>query len=320
MRIVLNSRRTILLLGLLGLGALVVCGYDPAARAQTKAGDKAADKALAKGLILPPPADANELSMEVAALRTLYLLKTGDDQTERPAGYWGPWNWGKGAESSRQRQQAKVSPRYLKTLTELRNAFVANQEDRILELSEQIEQLTEEEHPFLDDKIEISDLARKNSVKLLGFYDSNRIAGYLAAYGKDFPDPFFLMYKTMRLSGKGDKPTPEQWKEIRDFCIQEVSWELAGFDAARKEKVAEQAAKLLDRAYTLSNPDLQREGSVGGRGLRGGISALILNNCSGPMEMLQHVLERDLAELLSNPRLLPAVDARTKYLKSRSAD
>jgi hypothetical protein len=33
------------------------------------------------------------------------------------------------------------------------------------------------------------------------------------------------------------------------------------------------------------------------------------------LDVIKHVIEQDLAEMISNPRLLPAVEARLQYLK-----
>jgi len=313
----LDRRRLLRTLGLVGLG--LASGTTLTARAHTKADNKLP----ATTPVSPPPADVNDLSMEVAALRALYLLKTGPDQQgERsdmlttPMGTY-PFVTGQSkgcAQPPRQRQPANVSKNYRKVLTELRAAFIVNQTNRVNELSDQLEELTQDEQPDLDDAVEITDQARKNAPVLLrSYFDANRIAMYIAAYGKNFPDPYYLMYKSMRANGKGTKPTPEQWKETRAFVIQEVSWQVAGLDLNQQQKVGEQVAKALDRAYLLSNEELKKEFTKAGVGLRGELAKIM--SAQGPTDVLKHVLEQDVAELISNPRLLPAMAAREQYLK-----
>jgi hypothetical protein len=266
--------------------------------------------------ISPPPADINDLSMEVAALRTLYLLKASPDQTGgRPANLGSIKAHSKDcAQAPRQRQVAEVSKNYRKVLTDLRAAFIAGQDERINELSDQLEELTKEEQPDLDDAIEITDLARKNGPLCLRSFDAGRIAEYIAAYGKDFPDPFFLMFKTARADGKGKKEPPELWKETRAFVIKEVSWQVAGLDLKKQEKIGEQVASVLDRAYALSDDEVRKQFAQAGKGLRGEIG-YIAGQGGGPTDIIKHVVEQDFAELLSNPRLLPAIRAREDYLK-----
>jgi hypothetical protein len=138
---------------------------------------------------------------------------------------------------------------------------------------------------------------------------------YIAAYGKDFPDPYHLMWNTMRPDGNRKKLTPEQWKETRAFIIKEVSWQVAGFDLNKQEKIGERVANVLDRAYAMSDEELKKEFNRAGAGLRGELSD-IKNQAGGPTNVLKHVLEQDLAELLANPRLMAAVKAREQYLKT----
>ena len=67
-------------------------------------------------------------------------------------------------------------------------------------------------------------------------------------------------------------------------------------------------AKLLDRAYALDDVQLKKQRSELNEELAG------IKNLAGPTDILKHGIEQDLAELLSNPRLLPAVQARQKFL------
>jgi hypothetical protein len=51
------------------------------------------------------------------------------------------------------------------------------------------------------------------------------------------------------------------------------------------------------------------------------LRAEINNICNpqGPTDVIKHVLERDFAELFSNPRLGPAIKAREEYIKKKQA-
>jgi hypothetical protein len=307
-----QGRRSLLLggLGLIGLGLL-----------PDAAGTAAADpKASSKVQVSPPPTDVNDLSMEVNALRTLYLLKAGPDQQgERSeiggydAGQYPPSLMCKEcAQSPRKREPADASKNYVKVLTELRAAFIAGQEDRINELSEELDELARTEEPDIDDTIEVTESARKNAIVRLQAFPPTKLAAYLGAYGKEFPDPWLLMFQTMRLNGKGTKPSPEQWKETCDFVVKEVSWQVGGVDLGKQKAIGTEAASMLAKAYTLDNETLKKNGAPGGE-LRNRLNALVKQ--ASATDPLKHVLEQDFAELLSNPRLLPAIEARLDYLK-----
>jgi hypothetical protein len=265
--------------------------------------------------IIPAPADANDLSMEVAALRTLYLLKAGRDQSgERPA-FVGVKRYAKDSAETRKRRPGEISKNYQKVLVDLRAAFIANQEDRINELSDQLDELAKDEDPDLDDAIELTDGSRKRCQYLLRYYfEATRIAGYVASYGKDFPDPYMLIVKTLK---RREKPTPEEWKLTRDFVIKEVSWQIGGLEVAQQQKTSVHVARMLDRGYRLGGEAVRKELEDRDSALHK--EFLLVLGDKGPTDVIKHVVEQDVAELLANPRCVPAVEAREDYLAKVAA-
>jgi hypothetical protein len=305
---ILNRRRLLETLSAIGIGLFSSAGAGTSsARAQTPN----ARPAPAKIPVTPPPADVNDLSMEVNALRTMYILRPrGLSQPTEPK----VTRWSKDcAQRPRKRTEAKVSKNYRQVLIELRAAFIVGQENRINELSDQLEELATDEQPQLDDAIEITDQARKSAHGLVNFFDPPQLAAYIAAYGKDFPEPYQFLAKIIgchQIIVREVKPGAEEWKELRYFAIREVSWQIGGLNLNQQAKIGEQVAKLLDRAYPLSADELKKQyGS-----LRGEIGR-INSQSGGTMNIINNVIEQDLAELVSNPRCLPAIAAREQYLK-----
>jgi hypothetical protein len=281
-------------LTVLGLGLFSAGGAGDAARAQ----------APAEKVIAAPPGDVNALSMEVAVLRTLYLIKAAPHHLERIKRDCKDCPM-----KPRKREATDVTPEYKKTLIDLRAALIAADDDKVNELSDRLEELAADDEPDVDDAVDITDESRKQGPRLLNAFDANLIVGYLASYGKDFPVPFRMMNKAMRTDGKGRKPSAEQWKEIRTAVANDVAWSVAGLDLKEQAKVRDDALKLLDKAYALSNEELVKQGPE----LRSGISKI--TGKAGTLDVIKHVIEQDLAEMISNPRLLPAVEARLQYLK-----
>jgi hypothetical protein len=285
---------------ILSLGAVATLGMGLlSGRGGMLSAAQAADKTIA-----PPPGDVNALSMEVAVLRTLYLLKAAPHHLERIK-----TQYKDAAMKPRKRETADVTPEYKKTLIDLRAVLIAGDEDKINELSDQLEELAKDDDPDIDDAVDISDESRKLAPKLLNHFDANLVVHYLASYGKDFPVPFRMMNRTMRTDGKGKKPSPEQWKEIRAAVANDVAWQVAGLDLKEQVKVRDEVLKLLDRAYALSNEDLIKQQAE----LRSAIAKI--TGKATPLDVIRHVMEQDLAEMLSNPRLLSAVEARLQYVK-----
>jgi hypothetical protein len=308
-------------LALIALGLMSLPGREATVvRAQPRddvpAAKKEGSRKVDTSKLKAPPADVNDLSMQVAALRTLYLLKVGIDFGRVHGHDYSVLRLvARGcAQPPRTRSQASASKNYVKVLTELRAAFIVNNEDRINELSEQLEELTRDEEPDLDDGVEITEQARKSAPRYLrGYLDPNQIAAYIGAYDKEFPNPYFLIKTTIRADGKGKKLSPEQWKETRAFVIAEVSWQLGGLDPREQARFAQQTARILDRAYKLNDTQMQKEFAKAGTGLRGELGSLC--NLVGSMNVIKNVVERDIAELFSNPQLLRAVEVREEYLK-----
>jgi hypothetical protein len=297
----LRTARFLGAVGLIGFGLVASPDGPVAAYAQPKA-----PKRLGKFEIPPPPDDVNELSMDVAALRALYLLKASPEQLHN-----GVRLGREAAMPPRKREKAEVSPKYRQLLLDLRSAFIAGQEDDIEELSEELEALTKKEEPDLDDEIEVTQKAREQAPRWLGYFDTKPVVQYLAAYGKDFPSPRRLLIQTLRLDGKGKKPRPEEWKEIRAFVIREVSWMRGGInpDKGKAKLTAQAVAQILDRGYALSDEELKDPKTKAS--LMGDINTWTF---MPPTEIIEHVIEQDLAELMSNPRFLRAAQARERYL------
>jgi hypothetical protein len=310
----LERRRLLGALGLAGLGLISgSVGEETAQRVRAAE----AKRKRPKYNVSPPPDDVNDLSMEVAALRTMYLLKASPDQApdlpdrnQFNGIVWIAQHW-KTAQPPRDRNEAKVSKNFRKVLSDLRAAFIVNHDARIRELSDQLEELTKVEQPELDDAIEITEPARNNTHRLLLYFDANRTVPYLAAYGKEFPDPFFLLLSSLGAVPKTKKPSEDEWPTIREFLIKEVSWQVGGLNLKKQQQIGAQVAEFLDGAYKLSEAELKKGGMPGGK-LKGSIGKIV--NVADCTDIIRNVLQQDLAEFLSNPQVVPAWNARRDYL------
>jgi hypothetical protein len=102
------------------------------------------------------------------------------------------------------------------------------------------------------------------------------------------------------------KAGPEEWKKRRDGVAEEIGWLLAGFGKDKAQKYQDRAAALLDKAHAWTEDELKKNGPV----LEAAVQELLGD--IGPLDILRNLLQRDLAELLSNPRLASAVEALLK--------
>jgi hypothetical protein len=99
------------------------------------------------------------------------------------------------------------------------------------------------------------------------------------------------------------------WEETRDDVAEDLGWLLGGVDPARDKAVRDQLVTLLNRARRLSDDafEKQRAGlEKEARGIAAGVNSF---------EVLRHGVERAVARLLSNPRLVPALETRLRSAK-----
>jgi hypothetical protein len=244
----------------------------------------------------PAAPSAHDVYLEVQALLTLHYLKLTPEQMQalRKVAR-------KTAGPARPRDKATVSDEYREVLTDLRNALVdANDDQRIEELEDKLDELDGREKPGLDD-VEVTAAARKRVPEVLRQLKLAQLVAYLAYVDEEVIDPLDRLLDALG-SVRGLKPA--EWKEKRDEVAEEVAWLVAGVDAEGADRVTDQVVALLSKARDLGDAefkarraDLEKEA----RKIRGDMP---------PGRVLQHVVERALAEMLSNPRLGAALEAR----------
>jgi hypothetical protein len=262
---------------------------DPAGAQQPPAG-----KLLAR--------DVHELSLEVDALQTLYLLELTPTQLKALAKLAD-----KVPAKTRSRRPAKVSKQFLTMLSGLRDALIKNDVARVNELTDRVDSLRDQERIILDDKIEITEGARKRAPDALRILSVRQMMDYLSfQYEDDLPDPLEKLNQTLQ---KGSKAGAADWKQQRDETAEEIGSLVAGFDTDRAKKVREQVVFLLDKAHAMTEEELKKSTAL----LQQAVQEILGD--AGPLDIVKNVMQKDLAELLSNPQLSNAIEALLKEAK-----
>jgi hypothetical protein len=204
------------------------------------------------------------------------------------------------------RKAAKASDKYRKTLVDLRDALLKRDQERINELTDQKDDLEDSESPELNDDVEVTGEARKqtpNFVRLLG---PRQVLSYLALYEDELPDPLASLQGAL---DKSRTATAAEWKELREETVEQVGWQVAGLDTAAVAKVSGKVGEFLDRVKALKDDDFKAQRADLEKAAREIVGDL------APTDVLRHVLEHDVAELLSNPRLPDVLAAWMKDSK-----
>jgi hypothetical protein len=248
-----------------------------------------------------PKAPALDLCLEIQALRTLYLLRVTVDQARAMEGIAK-----KIVAPDRDREKPRLSDAYRRILAGLHDALAADDEDKVDDLEDQLTELTDSEEPELDDAVHVTAAARRRVPEVLRNLRPQQIASYLGSIAEEVGDPQQRLVTALEQI-RSDKN--DDWEAMRDELGDDLSWLLGGLDVARRKAVRDEVASLLTKSRNLNSdafdkqkPDLDKAARAIGAGVE-------------PIDVLRHAVERALARLLSNPRLVEALQARLKAAK-----
>lgn len=291
MSLKLWSIRMMLVVGLAG-GLLHVSGSAEAAGRPNR-NDRNSKKPAAG-----PNAALNDLSMEVDALLTMHRFQLTAEQRTAFA------RWaGETMQKPSRRQAARASAEYRRALQELHAALVKGEDDEsISELQESLEDAEDANEPDLDDDVEITPAGRRRAVEAFAMITPKQVARFLESQD-DLDDVKDNLKRA--LDGAG-KLSDTEWRELTADVVSELSGQLAGADLDRARVVAAKLAiwmrtvrSMSERERAQKRPELEKQISE------------ILDSVPAA-ERRDNVARRALAELLSNPRLTAAIDARSR--------
>jgi hypothetical protein len=247
----------------------------------------------------PAKVSVADLNQEVAALQTLHLLNISKSQMEalRKVAR-------ETAAKQPARKESQGSEEFRKALTELRDALMQGKDDnRIDKLAEKVEDLREAEDFDREEAPELTEEAAHRAPEVLRLLSASQVARYVAAFPEDIPDPRERLLDAL---GKVRGLAPKKWEDLRHEVSEEVGHLVAGIDADRLSRVSDQVVQLLIVARSLKDNEFKKERPELEKKARHIVGDI------GPTDVLRNVIEQALAELLSNPRLPAALEARLK--------
>lgn len=202
------------------------------------------------------------------------------------------------------RPATKGSDELRKRLLELREALARGESDeRIDTLSEKYEKLRDGEEADLQDDVEVTDEARAKAPAALRLLTARQVARYLAGFAEDIADPRERLLEAL---GKVRGLPAKEWEEQRESVADDVGRLVGGLDPAQVSRTSDRVVQLLIVARSLKENEYKAERAELEKKAQAIVGDL------GPTDVLRRVMEHAVAELLSNPRLVPALDARLK--------
>jgi hypothetical protein len=235
---------------------------------------------------------ANDLSLEIQAMRSIASFKLNPDQENALR------KLAKETSEPARERKAKVSKEYLDLLFEIRNALAAGDNDRVDELQEKLDELSEAEKPELDQGYETTEAARQHAPEVFKLLKAPQVAFYLAQITEDVEDPLDKLLDALdRVRGL----KLSEWKEQRDELAQGISVLLTGVDTKENERCQDKIIALLSKARGMKDEEFKKQRPELEKAARE------LAGVVGSTDVLRHKVEVALAELLSNPRLAAAL-------------
>jgi len=242
-----------------------------------------------------PEPPAAEVALEVKALRGLRAFRQSRAEMEAlrklaretagPAGG---------------RKKAEVGDEYYQALADLADALASGDEIRIEAAEKEYAAAQARGRPDLDDAVALTEAARKAAPDLLRRMRPAQLTAFAAALGADATDPRERLLAALA-EVRGDKG---EAKAAADVAA--AARALAGVEADKSERVAARMVALLGKARGLSDEEFKTQKAD----LEKEVDKIVGD--VSPVEVLRREAEYALAELLSNPRLGEALDARLK--------
>lgn len=241
------------------------------------------------------PADANDLSLRIAALETIYEFDFTPEQLRALR------TLAAGAAQNDPRTPAKTTPKLTAAMKDLYAALLkADDDDKIGDLKDQLDEAKDDDDVDLDDDVDATDAARAKTPDAMRHVKASQIAAYLAVHAAEVSDPAEQVVDSLGDLRSGDSDDPDA--DAQD-AADDIAHLVAGLDAARGKAISDQVL-----AFFKANKDLKDEEFNARHALLEDQAKKIVGE-TPPMTVLSHWLDYEVATLLSNPQLPAAIDA-----------
>jgi hypothetical protein len=128
-----------------------------------------------------------------------------------------------------------------------------------------------------------------------------QVAAYVGGLADEIADPAERIVEALT---KARSVSGQQWKDLRDALSDDIGRLVGGSDADQAQAIGDKVVQLLIVARGLKPEEFKKQKPELEK-----VARQIVGE-AGPFEVLRHVMEGALAEMLSNPQLTAAIDLR----------
>jgi len=201
---------------------------------------------------------------------------------------------------------SKTPQKFVALLRKLRDALIkADDQDLIDELRDDLASMREDDEINVPDHVVVKDAARGKVKKAVKLLQPSQLASYLAAYEDEIPDPVEALTDA---AGEACGAETSRFEELCKENAEELGPLLDGIEPDKASKQGEKIRKWLAQWRGLSQGEFKAKAAEvqkSAEDLAGDLDSFVV---------LRRWVERDLAELLSNPQLGKAIEDRLKVL------
>jgi hypothetical protein len=239
------------------------------------------------------------LSLRINTLDLLYQLDLSPDQLVafRSAAI--------GAADTQPRANAKPNEKLADLFTKMQAALLAGTDDQaITTLRNQIVDLVNSGGIEMEDSVRPTPLARANAVGLCTKLKASQIAAFIALHADEVGDPQEIMMSALS-AVRDAKESPEPGDDpatISQEAATSVGQLVAGTDIIKVKAIADQVTAWLRTGAAISEADLPARHAA----LEADAHKIVA--VAGPMDVLTHWMQHQIAIVLSNPETDHAID------------
>jgi hypothetical protein len=239
--------------------------------------------------------NANDLSLEVAALQTLHDLELTPAQLTALSKLAR-----ESAPKGEQRQPAKASAEFVTALTGYHGALANGDDNRIADAREKFDTLMLKEQAELDNGINVTEGALGNAADALKILNVRQVGIFLGTLEMTDPAELLIAALEQVRAVKNGKDVEDEIAAVAE----EVVWLVNGY-SDEADKTQAKATAVLQKAAKLKTDAVFA-------GQRKALEKAAREAVGTPdsMEVISHIAEHGMADVLSNPRLEAAIQGR----------
>lgn len=192
-----------------------------------------------------------------------------------------------------------ITEAYKTSLKEMREALLTKDDDKIDAAEEKMGDIADKEDPDSEPDVDQSESAKSKAETLVKMLTVSQVAAFIAQNGDDVDNPSQLLLDAIHQC-RG--MSADDFQGMRDDTAQEIGIYAAGINPAKPPAIVGKINRLLTRVHGLSDDEYSQQQSSLEDEARKLVAGL------DPINTLRHWLEDEMADVLSNPQLLEAIN------------